>query len=162
MNVEGKGRWFKNRAEAEAFLRTVVGAGTRNFDVGCFQINYRWHGTAFDTVNSMFEPLENALYAARFLQRLFKEKGNWEDAAAAYHSRTPKFASRYKSRFQSILAGLDIPPSSGKSVRQTQAINVARPNLYPLLTQKKVQGRSFGSLVPITAVSRRPFLALGG
>ena len=44
INREGKGFWFKNREEALAFAKASLAAGRRSFDVGCFQINYHWHG----------------------------------------------------------------------------------------------------------------------
>ena len=44
INREGKGFWFKNRDEALAFAKASLAEGRRSFDVGCFQINYHWHG----------------------------------------------------------------------------------------------------------------------
>lgn len=162
MNVEGKGRWFASRADAETYLQSVRAAGTRNFDVGCFQINFRWHGTAFATPALMFEPAENALYAARFLRRLYDEKGNWVDAAAAYHSRTPKYASRYKARFETILANLDGAKQDEALLKNRLAADAQRENLYPLLRNHGGKTRALGSLVPMTGATQRSFLALGG
>lgn len=104
VNMEGAGKWFDSAEEALAFVRTHHARGARSYDVGCFQINYRWHGAAFDNVEQMFDPDRNALYAARFLARLHAETGEWVAAAGAYHSRTPKYASRYSARFRRILA----------------------------------------------------------
>ncbi|MEO1239915.1 MAG: lytic transglycosylase domain-containing protein, partial [Pseudomonadota bacterium] len=57
VNMEGKGKWFDSREIAEAYVDENFIRGARNFDVGCFQINYRWHGTAFSSLNEMFEPV---------------------------------------------------------------------------------------------------------
>ena len=54
----------------------------------------------------MFEPRPNALYAAKFLLELYREKGNWSGAAGAYHSRTPKYAEKYEARFNRFRNGL--------------------------------------------------------
>ncbi|MEO1313480.1 MAG: transglycosylase SLT domain-containing protein [Pseudomonadota bacterium] len=113
VNMEGLGKWFDNREEALAYVLQHHSRGARSYDVGCFQINYRWHGNAFASIEAMFDPATNALYAAQFLQRLYAEKGSWPKAAAAYHSRTPKFANRYRARFERIMArlsGQDVPP----------------------------------------------------
>ncbi len=107
INLEGKGYWFDTRAEAEAFARESLAVGARSFDVGCFQINYRWHGQAFVSVEQMFGPDENATYAARFMGELFAEGGTWEWAAGAYHSRTETLAAGYRTRFARIREGLD-------------------------------------------------------
>ena len=37
---------------------------------GCMQINWRWHGSAFDGVSDMLDPVKNTRYAARFLRLL--------------------------------------------------------------------------------------------
>ena len=106
INREGKGHWFANRADALAFARASIAAGRRSFDVGCFQINYYWHGNNFPSVETMFDPDAGAAYAARFLRSLYDERGNWTAAAGAYHSQTPARANVYRARFERILAGL--------------------------------------------------------
>ncbi|PQO23419.1 hypothetical protein C2I36_08235 [Rhodobacteraceae bacterium WD3A24] len=98
VNMEGDGRWFSTAEEALAHAERRHAAGARSFDIGCFQINHRWHGEAFDSIEQMFEPAANARYAARFLARLHDELGSWEAAAGAYHSRTPALAERYAAR----------------------------------------------------------------
>jgi hypothetical protein len=107
VNMEGEGFWFDNREEALAFVRARHAAGARSFDIGCFQINFRWHGEAFESFEEMFDPAANAAYAVRFLTELKAEGGDWRVAVGKYHSRTPEFAGRYTKRFDSILASLD-------------------------------------------------------
>lgn len=102
VNMEGAGHFFDTFAEARAYVAREYARGARSFDVGCFQINYRWHGEAFDSIDQMFEPLANAMYAARFLGELYAETGTWNAAAGAYHSRTKVYADRYAARFASI------------------------------------------------------------
>ena len=68
INREGQGHWFKNRDEALAFAQASLAAGRRSFDVGCFQINYHWHGHNFPSLEAMFDPDAGATYAARFLR----------------------------------------------------------------------------------------------
>ncbi|MEM0944334.1 MAG: lytic transglycosylase domain-containing protein [Pseudomonadota bacterium] len=106
VNMEGAGYWFDSQADALAFAKTHHARGARSFDVGCFQINYRWHGEAFEGVPAMFDPAQNADYAARFLSDLYAETGAWEKAAGHYHSRTPDLAKRYRARFAEIRADL--------------------------------------------------------
>jgi hypothetical protein len=107
INREGKGHWFKSRDEALAFAKASLAAGRRSFDVGCFQINYHWHGHNFPSLEAMFDPDTGADYAARFLQSLHAERGNWSAAAGAYHSQTPARANVYRARFDRIIAGLN-------------------------------------------------------
>ncbi|MEL7463177.1 MAG: lytic transglycosylase domain-containing protein [Pseudomonadota bacterium] len=111
VNMEGEGRWFDSRDEAVAYIERHRRKGARSFDVGCFQINHRWHGDAFASLEEMFDPLVNARYAARFLGELRDElnarSGDWLRIAGAYHSRTPQFAEAYRARFAAIFDALD-------------------------------------------------------
>ena len=81
INMEGVGKWFESRKEARAYVDRHFARGARSFDVGCFQINYRWHHQGFTSLEQMFEPLANARYAAKFLTELHGEFGNWSKAA---------------------------------------------------------------------------------
>jgi hypothetical protein len=110
INREGKGFWFKSRDEALAFARASLAAGRRSFDVGCFQINYHWHGANFPSLEAMFDPDIGADYAAAFLKGLHAERGDWSAAAGAYHSQTPARANVYRARFDRIFAGLGGAP----------------------------------------------------
>jgi len=102
VNMEGAGYWFPNRSDALNFTISHHQGGATSFDIGCFQINYEWHGEFFKSVEDMFEPISNARYAAHFLEQLFLEFGSWSAAAGAFHSRTPFRAKIYAARFNTI------------------------------------------------------------
>ena len=110
VNMEGAGFWFDTRAEALAYVQEKFDAGARSFDVGCFQINYKWHYQNFESIEEMFDPMANARYAARFLSELHSENPDWTIAAGKYHSRTEVYASRYRARFDRIRATLGKMP----------------------------------------------------
>ncbi len=143
INRGGEGHWFETEAEAFAFATNTLRQGARNFDVGCFQLNHRWHANGFSDLRTMFDPLENALYAARFLRRQYDATGDWTRAAGAYHSLTPEHAARYRTRFAQLREGLDAAPQVGRAERQ---------NSFPLLRG----GRgTAGSLVPLGGLGMR-------
>ncbi len=155
VNMEGKGVWFDTPDEALRYVEKHYDRGARSFDVGCFQINYRWHGNAFASIPDMFDPDQNAAYAARFLSELFEEFGDWSKAAGAYHSRTPKFADRYKARFNRIRASLDDvtedhPIAAPNPTTQVIAAHPEhnRVNSYPLLRMSQGEA-GLGSLVSL-------------
>ncbi|SPF81224.1 transglycosylase SLT domain-containing protein [Pseudoprimorskyibacter insulae] len=150
VNMEGDGHWFDTEDAARSYVFKHFKLGKRSFDVGCFQINYRWHGQAFRSVDEMFDPAANARYAGQFLQSLYEEKGNWEAAVGAYHSRTPKYANRYLAKYQTIHANL--PP--------VRAAKIDRANGFPLLTSGAQMGGN-GSLMPNTA-GAAPLFAMAG
>lgn len=154
VNMEGAGHWFDSREEALQYVLAEFDHGTRSFDVGCFQINYKWHGEQFASIEEMFDPIANARYAARFLKTLYAEQGSWEGAAGAYHSRTPEFADRYAARFVNFRN--DLLDASGNEIPEIPDIVLAaygtpaeapRVNTYPLL--QGGSGAALGSLVPV-------------
>lgn len=102
VNMQGKGIWFDTEDQARVYVFRHFKKGARSFDIGCFQINYRWHHQGFNSIEEMFDPMLNAKYAAHFLAKLHKELGSWDRAVGAYHSRTEKYAARYLKKFAAI------------------------------------------------------------
>ena len=146
INADGKGAFYDSKTEAIAAATAHLTDGTGTFDIGCFQLNIRWHGGAFSTLEDMFDPDQNASYAAKFLTSLYQETGNWADAVAAYHSRTPDLAETYLNQVKAVLH--DGGPAAPTEVPQTYPV---RENTFPLL-RPGAQG-SFGSIVPYTAAN---------
>ncbi|RRH74286.1 transglycosylase SLT domain-containing protein [Falsigemmobacter faecalis] len=103
LNEAGQGRWLTTRREAETHLVNALKGGVRNIDIGCFQINFHWHGHHFSSAAQMLDPLVNARYAAAFLSKLYAESRDWQVAAGRYHSHTPELARRYLARLNAEL-----------------------------------------------------------
>jgi len=143
INDSGTGSWFASQQEAEAQARAIIAAGRTSFDLGCFQLNYRWHGGQFASVEAMLDPEANATYAAHFLADLYRESGDWSVAAGAYHSRTEEYAMRYRDRFDTAYAALSDDPQQARVVAQRERVND-----FPLLQPRDGQ-RAPGSLVPL-------------
>lgn len=153
VNMEGAGHWFEDIDAAQAFVFQHYKSGSRSFDIGCFQLNFKWHGDAFSSMEEMFNPIENARYAAQFLKSLFDEFGDWDTAAGAYHSRTPELAEKYQARLKQSHAFLEnsVPASPIEDPSFNVAANpvqVSRTNQFPLL-QGRIGGTTIGSLVPL-------------
>lgn len=127
VHASGSGHWFPSRPAAIRHVTDVMSAQIDNIDIGCFQINLRWHGASFTNPEQMFDPLANARHAARFLSQLHRETGDWLLAAGAYHSRTPALAERYRGRIAAMLARLDAAPR----VQTRQAIASSSPLAAP-------------------------------
>jgi hypothetical protein len=159
VNMEGRGVWFDTPDEARAYAYENYQRGARSFDVGCFQINFRWHGQHFASIEEMFDPLANGRYAARFLSELHAELGDWSKAAGAYHSRSPTFANRYRAIFDRHRAAVEgRPPETVAIAVAEDRTSTPRVNTFPLL--QAGAGLSPGSLVPLAG--HRPVGSLFG
>lgn len=98
LNQGGKSFYLETKDEALATLRTILASGTENVDLGCMQLNWRWHAKAFSGPEEMLDPVANTAYAARFLKELHDQLGTWELATAAYHSTDPERGRGYLAR----------------------------------------------------------------
>lgn len=143
VNSGGEGRWFENLAQSEEYVQSLLDQGFTNVDLGCFQLNYRWHAQNFATLSDMIDPEQNAEYAAKYLLGLWQRTGDWGTAAAAYHSATPEFAQRYRLKFDAAYASVN-----GGEVLLADVAADKSANRFPLLIAGNVG--QFGSLVPKT------------
>ena len=102
INAQGKGQFFRTKAEAVKAVKRLQAQGVKSIDVGCMQINLSYHGKAFKNIEEAFDPQKNAAYAAQYLKSLYENnKKDWLKAAMAYHSSTPRKAQRYKKKIVS-------------------------------------------------------------
>lgn len=140
VNAAGEGRLFDTRDAAMGWVRERQMQGVDSIDVGCMQINLRWHPSAFRSLEDGFDPVINIDYAARFLRSLYAETGDWMRAAGAYHSRTPDVADVYlaslkrnvavaNDRIQAFRAIADATPAQTTTAtsQQTSMDNAAAP-----------------------------------
>ncbi len=120
----GAGRFLASAEEAVAAVQALQAGGVQSIDVGCFQINLLHHPGAFPNLATGFDPMANALAAARFLLSLREELGAWEPAVAAYHSRTETLGTPYRDL---VLAAWHGTPAPVAAVRAVAGIRVWGP-----------------------------------
>jgi soluble lytic murein transglycosylase-like protein len=94
--AEGRGRYLPTKQAAIAEVEKLRARGVRNIDVGCMQINLRYHGDAFRSLDEAFDPLSNVAYAAAFLSDLKSEVRSWSKAIGHYHSRHQNRGMKYR------------------------------------------------------------------
>lgn len=86
LNVDGKTVLGRDLRDAVARFTDEKRKGAKLVDLGCMQINHRYHGEKFASVEAMFDPSRNVEYAARFLKELRAREGNWTMAVARYNA----------------------------------------------------------------------------
>jgi hypothetical protein len=98
INAEGRPYYFKSKADAVAKTQALLASGMRSIDIGCMQVNLRYHPDAFASLEDGFDPMTNVAYGANFLMRLHKRTGSWPEAVADYHSQSEARGDRYFAR----------------------------------------------------------------
>ncbi len=86
LNIEGKALFPGSRAAALSAFETARRDGKTLIDLGCMQINHRYHSANFRSVSDMLDPHQNVDYAARFLASLHARHQTWSMAVARYHA----------------------------------------------------------------------------
>jgi soluble lytic murein transglycosylase-like protein len=86
MNLAGRPYFAKSVSEAMQVVMQERARGVSLIDVGCMQINIKYHSAKFRSIEQMFDPRSNVQYAARFLSELRKSMGSWTMAVARYHA----------------------------------------------------------------------------
>lgn len=98
INVEGTGYVFNDKATAIAAVQALQAIGVVSIDVGCLQINLKYHPDAFASLDEALEPSANVSYGGRFLSSLYRSMQSWPRATAAYHSMDADRGSDYVRR----------------------------------------------------------------
>ena len=98
LNDSGKGLFFDNREQVLDYLDTHMTNPDTSIDIGCMQINTKWHGAFFETLDEMLDPASNIAYAAGFLTDLYYAHGSWNEAIRHYHSSDRRKNDPYLKR----------------------------------------------------------------
>jgi len=96
VTAQGRGRFLPSKAAAIAEVQALRARGMHSIDVGCMQINLRYHPDAFDNLDDAFDPARNAAAAARLLAALRTARGSWTGAVGIYHSARPTLNGPYR------------------------------------------------------------------
>lgn len=102
INAEGRAYYFATREDAVSAVRRLLAEGMRTIDVGCMQVNLRFHPRAFTSVEEAFDPISNVAYGSYFLRDLESRSDSWEQAIGRYHSFSPNLNERYRTRVTAI------------------------------------------------------------
>ncbi|MBN2751400.1 MAG: transglycosylase SLT domain-containing protein [Rhodospirillaceae bacterium] len=132
----GAGQYFPTKAAAIAEVKRLQRAGVRNIDVGCMQINLKYHPDAFASLAEAFDPETNVRYASRFLKDLKQAWNSWSEAIQHYHSADATRGRAYEKRvvlnhqdLTSSLAHAPTPVQKGKTFATPERTRVAPRSL---------------------------------
>ena len=124
LNDAGEGLFFDSREAAMRHLEAAVAAPGHSVDVGCMQVNTKWHMEGFHNLSDMLDPVQNADYAAGFLLDLHEAHQSWDDAVKHYHSSEPGKNVAYHGR---VLAELERFLADNDDAKAIAALPVTDP-----------------------------------
>ena len=86
INFNGKSYFFDDYLAYRRACHQLIDSGHVNFDIGPFQVNYRYHKDDVNTIDDLIDIYQNGLVAARIIKRYYKQTGDWITAAGLYHN----------------------------------------------------------------------------
>ena len=120
LNHAGKSLFFDSKSEALDYLKKNITSKFRNIDVGCMQVNVRWHFEKFGSYERMLDPITNIRYAASFLSDLKRRHGSWENAIKHYHSSTRELHTKYLAKVNKVWSrGIGYKKDDRSAIRTT-------------------------------------------
>ena len=141
INHAGKSLFFDNKEQMKNYVFKNLKRKDFNIDVGCMQINIKWHKKNFKKISDMFEVNPNISYAASFIKQLKNKHGSWDKAIKHYHSSDPKKNNPYLIKVKSFW----------KKVENTKIIKVEANKIKSL---KKINETSLANMIR----ERQPYL----
>ena len=135
INHAGKSLFFDDKEQMKNYVFKNLKRKDFNIDVGCMQINIKWHKNNFKKISDMFEINPNISYAASFLQQLKNKYGSWDKAIKHYHSSDPKKNKPYLIKVKSfwkkveeekIIKAKNIKYESFKKINENSLANMIR------------------------------------
>ena len=96
MNIDGVEVAANSLPEALEIFYAAQRRGAKFIDIGCMQINHRFHAADFPSLESMFDPHRNVAYAAHFLKILRQREASWTFAVARYNAGPDNDAGQKK------------------------------------------------------------------
>ena len=140
-NHAGKSLFFDNKEQMKNYVFKNLERKDYNIDVGCMQINIKWHKNNFKKISDMFEVNPNISYAASFLKQLKNKHGSWDKAIKRYHSSDPKKNNPYLIKVKNFW----------KKAENTKIIKVETNKIESL---KKINETSLANMIR----ERQPYL----
>lgn len=116
-NYAGIPAYHPTRNAAISSIRAYIARGQSNVDIGCAQVNWRWHSHRFRSLDHALDPRNNLQVAARILGELKAQRRTWTAAVGAYHAPNDAVrAHRYACKIAiAIDRTAELPACSKKS-----------------------------------------------
>lgn len=157
----GGGKFFPSKAAAIAHVEQLKSAGVRNIDVGCMQINLRYHPDAFANLEAAFDPAANAQYAAKFLAGLKRQSQSWQAAIGRYHSATPVLARSYLDKVARLWRGEKQMAAEQQNEKRVLANNARQAAAMAAVGERRAAAERYRADVISRFLNRRAERATG-
>ncbi len=90
MNIAGRSHFADSKAEMAKIISANWSRGVKSIDVGCMQVNLKYHGQKFGRLTDLLDSQTNVEYGAGYLIKLAHDRGSWREGVMDYHNKKVK------------------------------------------------------------------------
>ena len=146
VNHAGKSLFFDTKKQMQKYVLKHVEGNDHNLDVGCMQINLKWHKNNFKKITDMFAIEPNVSYAASFLLQLKNKHGSWDKAIKHYHSSDPNKNKPYlikvkqfwkNKKDKTLKSVVNVKENASNSISLSRMIKDSQPYLFARIEKVK-------------------------
>lgn len=88
MNIAGKSYHARDLEDMAQVISNNWSRGVRSIDVGCMQVNLKYHGEKFARLTDLLHSPTNVDYGASYLIQLAIDRGSWREGVMDYHNKS--------------------------------------------------------------------------
>lgn len=106
INHDGSPYYFANKKSMMKKANELISNKQMSFDIGWYQVNWRWHKSRVPSIYHLAEPKINAQVAADIYLEQYKKHKDWNVAAGRYHNPNNNhgYADAYEKSFREYVA----------------------------------------------------------
>ena len=102
LNIDGQSVFCESQQDAIHRVSQAI-RNQQSVDIGLMQVNWRWHGQRFATIDESLVPIKNLSAGATILHEQFEQTNDWWEAVGRYHDpgqdeESLDSAQRYRER----------------------------------------------------------------
>ena len=102
LNIDGRSVFCESQQDAAHQVSQAI-RKQQSVDIGLMQVNWRWHGQRFVTIEESLVPIKNLSAGATILYEQFEQTNDWWEAVGRYHdpgqdAESLDSAQRYRER----------------------------------------------------------------
>lgn len=134
LNIAGRSYFGDSIENVARIVQSNLNRGIKSIDVGCMQINLKYHGNRFPSFHSLLNNDTNVAYGAWYLSSNASKRGSWFEGVMDYHNKTMPARRRWygcvvwnnwlkitRSSEQRLTCGR--PPTGSSTASQAPPIN---------------------------------------
>jgi hypothetical protein len=95
MNIAGRSYFARDLNDMASVISANWQRGIQSIDVGCMQINLKYHGDKFARMTDLLHSPTNVEYGASYLIHLATERGSWREGVMDYHNKNSAARRRW-------------------------------------------------------------------